>query len=62
VSERPVLKIRLADPKTGSVRFRLPKKGGRWQGPVPRMDDAVQKAVKEGVETPFSIQFCESED
>lgn len=44
------------------VRFKLPRKGARWQGPVKNLDEAVQKAWKEGIPGPFPLRYVEAED
>lgn len=58
--ERPRLKVRLVVEKN-YLRMRLPKKGGRWQGPFKTIDECVQKAIKEGVETPFWLDYVTEE-
>lgn len=60
-TDKPVLKVRL-DTAQGTLRMRLPKKGGRWQGPFKVVDECVQKAIKEGVPTPFLIDYVTEED
>ncbi|MCP1540122.1 hypothetical protein [Methylorubrum extorquens] len=63
-AERLAMHVRLVD-LTGAkkdVRFKLPRKGARWQGPAKNLDDAVQKALKEGVDCPFPINFVTQED
>jgi hypothetical protein len=59
--DKPVLKVRL-DVAKNHLRMRLPKKGGRWQGPFKTVDECVQKAIKEGVTTPFLIDYVTEED
>lgn len=60
-TERPILKVRL-DPDTNKLRLRLPRKGSRWQGPFADITAAVDKALKEGVETPFEIDYVTEEN
>lgn len=60
-TDKPVLKVRL-DTTKGHLRMRLPKKGGRWQGPFKSVDECVQRALKDGVPTPFLIDYVTQED
>lgn len=53
------LHARLTD--KGTIRFKLPRKGARWQGPVKDIGAAVDKALKEGCEPPFAIHYVTKE-
>ena len=42
--------------------MQLPRKGARWQGPFKNVDEAVTKAIKEGVTPPFEIDYVDTEE
>lgn len=57
--DKPNLLVRLLPDRT--LRMKLPKKGARWQQAGKTIDEAVQKAMKEGLIPPFTIEYVDEE-